>query len=255
MSYFGTTDFWQTVQDGLVGNDKLMTIRGRNPDTDTGTAPEDVWLPGGTYTGQPRITPETVTVTSSSNSDTLLGTGVRTVKITGLKTSTSTEYETEEINTTGMVGAVSSSSWYCIIACEGVAWGSAGINNGTITVKHTVTTANIFIQMAAGYNNSAVFAFTVPFGLKASMKRLRLAIVRSNGSAGSAEVTIRYRLDGQDGYNTLGVFQLSTAAPTEFTQLGGKFYPALTDFKAIIESVSDNNTVTEVAAEFYCTDE
>lgn len=171
---------------------------GRNPDIDSG--PEDVWENGDDYTGQPdSFTPETVDVFSSSADDAAAGTGARTIRIYGLKSSTSTEYETEDITLNGVTAVTSTNTWWRVN------------NAGTITVRSTTTTANVFSVMAAGYNQSQIAAYTVPAGHSILLKRFRIGITRANGSAGSCTATLRARESG-GVYRSVKAFDIQTGA-------------------------------------------
>lgn len=89
------TDFYQEVQEGRRTGYEMTTKTGLNEDV---TGAEDIWHGGGDYTGQPAdFTPETVDIFSASVNDASGGTGARTIRFEGLKTSTSTDYETEEL--------------------------------------------------------------------------------------------------------------------------------------------------------------
>lgn len=126
--------------------------------------------------------------------------------------------------------------------------GSSGGNEGTITANQSVTTANVFFVMPAGFNQTVIAAFTVPAGKVAIIRRLRVSITRSNGSAGSATIDILARPPGEV-FRALRVFEVQNGPGTPVENLGGDILPPGTDVKARVESVSDNNTISEAAFE------
>jgi len=231
-----------------LANHGVSTKFGRNPDTDSG--PEDIWAGGDLYTGQPvSFTPETVTIVSSDVDDTAAGSGARTVVYFGLPSSTSTEYVADTITLNGTTAVTSSGTWWRINRAYVVTAGSTGGNEGTITIASSTTTANVFVVMPTGNNQTLVGAYTVPDSTDILIKRVRTAIVRSTGAAGSATVSLRIREQG-GVYRGIRVFEVQTGSPTGFTAIGGIMLGPGTDIKWTIETVSDANTVCEAAFEY-----
>ncbi len=241
-------DFYLEVSKGNVPDHSIGTKFGRNPDTDTGSTPEDVWGGGGTYTGHPTGSPEIIEVFSANANDTSAGTGARTVRFWGLKTSASTAYETEDIILNGSTGVDSVSTWYRLNRAKVLTAGSGGENAGTITFRHKTTTANVFAQLPAGYNQTLIAAYTVPVGHTTYVKSLRISLSRANGSPGSATVSFRCRPLG-GVFNSGYVFEVTHSAPAFLTFNGSQPLEAGTDVKFTIEDVSDNNTVIEASME------
>ena len=131
--------------------------------------------------------------------------------------------------------------------------GTGGVNAGAITVRQATTTANVFAVMPT-FNQTTIGAFTVPAGKICVMKRIRVAITRANGSAGSATINLNVRRRGEV-FRAARVFEVQTGAPTEFTALGGILAAPGSDIKFTIEDVSDNNTVVDGAIEYLLVDE
>ena len=242
-------DFNTEVALGDVPNYTIDTKFGRNPVINIGT-PEDMWNGGSVYTGHPvSFTPETVDVYSDDAADTSAGTGARTMRIWGLKSNTSEIYETEDIILNGTTAVTSVNTWWRVNKAIILTAGSGEENAGTITVEPTTTSANVFVQMPAGFNATTIGAYTVPYGKKMLIKRIRVALIRSSGSAGSGTITLRARPTG-GVYNARRVFGLQTGAATEFTELGGMVFTAGTDIKYRIDDVSDNATEAEGSFEY-----
>lgn len=130
--------------------------------------------------------------------------------------------------------------------------GTAGQNIGTITLRQDTTTANVFAQVPTT-GQTTIAAFTVPRGKTCLAKRVRAAITRSNGSAGSATIILYCREPG-GAFNGVRVFDLQTGATTEFSSEGAIVFPEGTDVKFQITNVSDSNTRSEAAIEYYLID-
>lgn len=211
---------------------------GRNSDVDSGN--EDVWEGGGTYTGMPTTVGETVEVFSSDANDDDGDTGARTMTIFGLDANWEEQSETLTLN--GTTAVTSTGTYVRVNRAVILTAGSSGSNEGTITCRHTTTTANIFFIMQAGRNQTSVAAFTVPANKTLYISEVLLALTRANGSGGSGNVTLRVRPEG-------GVFlsTLDLNITTAYEQIiRSDFYsfpvPAKADIKWRVDDVSDTNS-------------
>lgn len=245
-----TGDFFSEVALGNIPNYEVGNKFGRNADISIVTTPEDIWANGGEYTGQPiGYTPETLTVFSSSTDDTSLGIGARTIQISGLKTPTSTQYETEDIIMNGTTNVVTTSTWWRVNRVKVLTAGTTGNNVGNITVRATTTVVNIFATMPIGFNQTTIGAYTIPFGKTMIIKRVRTTITRASGAAGSATISLRIRPLG-GVFNSSRIFELQTGATTDFNSFGGIVVEASSDVKFRVDAVSDNATIAEGAFEY-----
>jgi hypothetical protein len=227
-------------------NLKTGTKFGRNPQVDTTSDPEDVWEGGGDYTGHPvGFTPETVDVFSDTGFDNGDAEGAHTVRLSGLTDTGATEYTTEDITLNGVTPVTSVNTWWRINRVLVLTAGANAQNEGTITVRSTTTTANVFASMLPGYNQTLIGAYTVPHKKNLIVKRMRCSMSRANGAAGSATITFRARPPG-GVYNTKRAYEVSTNSAVEgLPEYAGDCYPAGTDLKFRVESVTDNGTFIE----------
>lgn len=159
---------------------------GRNADVDAASAAEDIWDNGGTYTGFPTAAGETVNVLSSSAADAAAGTGLRTLRIVGLDANGVDQAETITMNGTNAVTSVG--VYTRVNLAYGLTGGSGATNAGTITVRHTTTSANVFSVIPVGAGKSQVCAYTVPADKRGLVTRLRAAA--TNNQASAQEVTL-----------------------------------------------------------------
>ena len=243
------TDFFFDVSRGLFDGIASNVKFGFNDDIDT-VAGEDVWNGGGLYTGFPSET-ETIECFSSNTNDTSAGTGARTIRLTGLDSSFADQ--TEDLTLNGTSAVTTSNTWSRMARIQVLTAGSGGENAGTITCRHSSTTANVFAVMPTGNNQTTIAAFTIPTGKTGYIKRVRVSMGRANGSPGSAVLTVREREEN-------GVFRgvrreaLTTAFPVQYEISGSISLPAKTDVKVRIESVSDNNSQIAAAIEYVLID-
>jgi len=229
------------AQGEVVGQTSFFKF-GRNLNIGPTSPAEDVWHGGGLYTGFPLNEVETLEIFSSDAADTAAGTGARTVKITQLQDASGNMMPDVTVTLNGVTPVSLGAQTYrrCTRMVVLTA-GTGGANAGTLTLRHTTTTTNIFAVMPALANQTAICAFSVPLGFTLYVNEVQILLSRASGSAGSANVSLRARPNGE-------VFQ-SKITPTitnssSFTHEGQYFkFEALTDVVVRVDSVSDNITI------------
>lgn len=227
---------------GSVSGTSAITKFGKNTDIDTGSVPKDVWLGGGAYTGFPTGSPETVEIFSDDANDTSAGTGARTVRITGLQTSSSTAYTTEDLTLNGVTGVTSSNSYYRVNRAFILTAGSGGTNAGQLTVRHTSTTANVFSQISAGTGQTQICCWTVPASREFFMTRLLIVGTRDTGGAGTVNLDIQIREFETGAWRNIRDFTFTTGSALDPAFDYPLHIPAQADIRFRVQSVSANNT-------------
>ncbi len=244
-----SVDFKYRVARGEMPGRSIANKYGKNPDIDTGSAPEDIWNGGSVYTGFPTGAAEALEIYSSDAADTSAGTGARTVEIYNLLDSTGaampnktvTLSGTTPVDVDGVVAYYRGGSRMKILTA-----GSGGENAGTLTLRHKTTTANIFAVMPISNNQTAIGAYTVPLGKTLYIDSVNARIGRASGAAGSAVMRLLARPHG-GVFNTVINPEVTTEGP--YTNDGTWYvFTERTDIKWNCFSVSDNNTI--VTAEF-----
>lgn len=235
--------FLTEIAQGKVGGHDFVAKFGRNSEINIASTPEDVWEGGGTYTGQPTGSPETVEVFSSDAADDSAGTGMRTLRIFGLLTSDATEETSEDVVLDGVTPVNTVNTWYRIYRALGLTYGSGGTNAGIITIRHNVTTANVFASIPAGRGQTAIAAWTCPAGKTAYLVGFYVSMARGSGAAGSAEISFRVREFGSGGYNAKKVYETTNSTPANPPLTFPEQIPAQADVKITVDSVSDNSTI------------
>jgi hypothetical protein len=238
----------QLVAEGLIAGRFITNKFGSNPDVSTGTAPEDVWSGGGLYTGFPTGSPETFEILSSDPNDTILGSGARTVRLFYLDdnydgfNSADTEKLSVDLEMNGVTPVVTTG--ITGMRCNTVrvlTAGVSGTNEGILTVRHSITTANIFAVITAGDATTNQVVYTIPAGYTGYIMSYSAYIL---GVAGpSAELSLAIR--GLDGPTVkFNVFTVDAASSVVgFTPYGGVRVVEKSDIALRIDAVSNNNVL------------
>lgn len=159
----GDTFSWSiNISAGNVDGVSYIEKFGMNTDVDANK--ETIWDGGDIYTYI--ATAETVTVTSSSGSDSAAGTGARTVEVQGLNSSY--EVVTETLTVGGAGGTV---EFLRVFRAVVITAGSDGVNAGTISVTSD-STSTVLAQIgvdgtgsnAAGRGQTFMALYTIPAG-------------------------------------------------------------------------------------------
>src|SRR5574343_828856 len=182
MSYYENYDSGLDIVSGKVTGKKVISIYGRNPDIDIADGFETVWNGGGIYTGTNATAAEKVEIFSSSAEDgagTL--TGALTIKVSGLDENWDEQEETVTLNGTGVVETVG--TYIRMSYAETLTAGSTGSNVGTITARQTTTTSNVFFNMPATYNHTAVGSYSIPAGYTGYLRHWHASIISKASSA------------------------------------------------------------------------
>jgi len=234
-------DFLNEVAVGNVSGYSIVEKFGRNGDIDIGTAPEDVWLGGGTYTGQPTSgSAETIEVFSSDAADTSAGTGARTVRLFGLDDSY--DEQTVDVTLSGVTPVATTETWRRMFRMSVLTAGSGGQNAGTITARHTTTTANVFATISPGFNHTQIAVYTIPNNKTGYLRGLYISNALASGGNGSAQVSFRVREPG-GVFQARRSFEITQASQVNLDLTGDLSLPEQTDIKWRVDSVSDNNTI------------
>lgn len=249
ITQFQNRNYNNDVLLGNVPNTVADILFGINKDIDTGSAPEDVWSLGGTYTGQPVNDIERIRITSTSAQDAPGGTGAEGYILFGLKSPSSQFYETEFIPANGLSPAVSQNEWWRINRVLVTTAGSNGGIVGTATIQHDVTIANIFGIIEPGVNRTQAAVYTVPAGFQMGVNKGIISIGRVNGSPGHATVCGVVRAPGSI-YECVFTYSITDGGPIpfQFDYLG--FVPEGSDIKFTVLDVSDNNTIVSCSMNF-----
>lgn len=237
----------QNYDPNLVGDDWLLNVNtgnvtnvstaykfGRNETINTGSVPEDIWEGGGLYTGFPVSDVETIEVFSSNSNDNAIGTGAMAIAVFGLDANWEMQSDTIVLN--GTTSVFTTNTYRRVNRVKVLTAGSSGHNEGSITVRHSTTTSNMFAVVPATYNQTTIAAYTIPSGYTGYIKHINCQLQR--GSTGSATVHFVTRPQG-------GVFNVRK----EFTvSVNSDLDTDLTAFIKVYEKTDIKMKVVEVAS-------
>lgn len=232
------------VAHGILDGFAIVNKYGVDRDIDTSTTPEDVWGGSGIYTGFPDQV-ETIQAFSTSADDNFTGTGARILRLIGLDTNWNPA--SVDINLNGTAPVNSATQFRRVHTGFIIAAGSGGVNAGEITVRHTTTTANVFLVMVIGRNQTNNAGYTIPAGFTGYMRRLMIEPrISTSSGTGSIEGAIWTRTFGQV-FRARRPFFLSSNTEYADAIYGGLVFTEKTDLTIRIFSVSDNNSIVSAA--------
>lgn len=248
-------DFSTEVSLGNVTNQLSVVKFGRVSNLSAASS-SDVWSSGGTYTGQPvQFTPETVQVISADANDTNGGSGAWKIYFEGLKTSTSREYEGEEITLNGGTVTTTSTWWrinraYVLEAAEPTAT-TSGTNAGIITIRASSTTSVVFATIPAGFGQTQIAAYTIPYECTGVVKRVYLSCTRDSTQATSITASFRVRSpERYSVYRALAIYDLSSNFDVDDVKFGGLKIAGGSDIKIRADNVEQAGTKVNGELEF-----
>jgi hypothetical protein len=177
------------VEEGKVAGYQQRHRIGENLDVDATTVPEDIWPSGGLYTGFPTTDGEQLQITSSDAADSAAGTGIRTIEIEGLDVNWRQVRETVILD--GVSPSLTVEKFVRVNSVTGITCGSAEGAVGIITVRHNVTTANVFATIAIGDGGERNATFSVPLEKKGFIRRIKLEVAGVPGVTGTVDLLSR----------------------------------------------------------------
>lgn len=192
-------DFNLMTAEGLYQNRSVTIKDGFNDDIDTASAPEDITNEGGLYAGFPTGAPQAGELVVS-------GADTGTVYYFYLASSTDTDYSFGSKAITGAgTYALGHNVWRCNFMYF-IASSATATNVGTITMRNTVTTTNVFVVIPIGYGQSYCTAYTVPAGSSVYIDRVTGSLRGS--TSGSLDGAFYYRDSTSGGYRLRFPFEL-----------------------------------------------
>jgi len=226
-------------EEGLIGQGMIngfikFNKFGHNTDVD---GAEDIWDGGGTYTGFPLSTLETLEALSSSASDASAGVGARKVIVYGLDSLWAFIQDTITLN--GVTPVASTLKFRRVYRAKVYTAGTSENNVGTITIRHSTTEANVFAVMTATTGQTNISNFTIPAGYKGYIIKYKSAIL--DNTSNSANIVIWTREFGE-AVRLLNPFHVSTSSNVgQIEVYGGIPLTEKTDVKFRVTSVQNAN--------------
>lgn len=160
MTFLTNSDFLVEAAKGSFGDIDIIHKFGRNPDVDSGTTPEDIWVTGGLMTWETVANTISIVSTSVNDDGSPSGTGANTITILGCDSSFALIEETVTLN--GTTPVVTTNSFIRVdrafIASTGTYHGS---NEGIITAT---INGNTTFTMEVDTGQTELGRFTVPVG-------------------------------------------------------------------------------------------
>jgi len=239
-----------TIAQGLFTGYTVVNKFGQNPDIDSATVPEDVWIGGGVYTGFPTGAAEIVTVTSSSGSDALGGVGAEKVTIYGLDANYLLQNETISLNGTGLVDSVGTyTRVFRAVVTQSANGANTAFNVGAIRVAHKTTTANVFIAMSALTNQSQVACYTIPADCTGYLTKYSFSATKANAATLTGAMWVR---EFGEAPKLITIAAFANTYLTIDEPFGGIVLPAKTDIASRITFTSANSVGVTAKFDLIC---
>ena len=236
-------------------NVEYIRVQGVNPDVDAAGTDEDIWNGGGLYTGFPTGAAETLTIVSDSAADDLGSTGAEVIRLYGV-TASGIRF-TEDKTLDGLTPVVTTNTFYRLLLTRVIQSGTAKENIGSITIRHTTTTANVFAVMPPGQGRSKVCAYTIPAGKQGVVVAFRSSMKNNAGAGTGAAIraSLYSRLNDTDTFEDLGTTWVQSNSGVSEVRLDGGIalpedvpLPALTDLVMRAESGASADNLHVVAS-------
>lgn len=193
------------------------------------------------YAGFPTGNAETLTIVSDSSNDTSGGSGAETVTVFGLDENWLVQSET--ITLAGLAGGTGSLLWRRVHSAY-VRNSNNGANNGgnagNLTIRHTTTTANVFLKMTPNQNQTYFSVFTVPSGKRGIITRTEVEVARNNSASLQGYYYVK-----ESGLSARlrRPFSASNSSIHQEQPYAGNIYPAQTDIALVVTSCTAAATV------------
>ena len=193
--------FHLQVARGQITFHESFQIFGYNPDVDQ--TEESVWANGGTVPHPTVASVLKISSTSNNDDGNPVGTGARTVLITGLDGDYNVVSDTVTLN--GQTEVNTTNSYLYVNGFTVLTVGSGEANAGTIYAGTGTVTAGVpavvYDAIAAGYNNRTTAHYCVPSGYTAFITE---GIFTAGQESGSTGITGFLKQHGPDGILRVG---------------------------------------------------
>lgn len=218
--------------------------------------PLDVWDGKNVYTGFPTGAAETLEILSDNIADTNGGTGAWNVTILGLLDGDGNAMPPVTVDLDGETEVSLGVQMYYraskIIVNKA---GSTGSNVGTLTLRHTVTIANVFGIILPTNNTTNAMVGTVPAGKRLYVYRGAVNLSLANGQpAGGNIQTVRRLYGANNTFVPVRNVEITTSGPYLIQNFGYFVFEPRTDLKTSILAVSSNGSTISAENSAYLMD-
>jgi len=242
---FATTDFLIEVAKGTVIGHSLVFKYGRNGEIDTGTAPEDVWTYGGTYTYN--NTPSIQYISS----DNALDNGME-ITVEGLDENYEHQSVTVILNGQNQTQIGTGETFVRVFRCYNSGpiefAGNLLIYDDTVssvTLGVPSPTTSIKAEVKAIDQQTYMAIYTIPADKTGYLLGGAVSLTTGNSASKSALLDLRTKQFG-GVFRSQELIEITSTGTSNFSQdlhaLGPLKIPEKTDVKATVRSVEANDT-------------
>lgn len=230
-------DFHMLASMGYIPGITPFFKFGENKDIDTATDPEDVITGGGS-----KLFPtaaSTISIVSTSASDTDGGTGINKLIISGLDSNW--DILTEEVTLAGLTPVVSTNSFLRVDRMYATLSGSAQESVGEIIATHS---EGDIADIKAGEAQSLIAAYPVPRDYTLLLTSFKAALTRKS-SAAIADVHFEINTFGSNSWRVQQVIGLNNTGTSSIQRTAEEIWfnvPEKTDVRLRVHDVTANDT-------------
>lgn len=209
MALLQERNFGLDTSAGLVTGHRAVLMEGMAEDADAGEK-TDVWVGADLAGTGPKIWLPTqqarsYSIVSDSALDTLLGAGMRTVRVEGIPNDWDSDEITEVVEMNGTTPAITANSYVIVNRLNGMTFGEAGSNFGIIT--GTATTEDLVLAVIQpGDGNSLQAILGIPSTQEYHVVLAHAGITGVGAQVGAdARLAIKVRADQTDAAFSAGI--------------------------------------------------
>jgi hypothetical protein len=238
----GTYEPWELqVSRGQIPYHRSFQIFGYNPDVDQ--TEETVWAIGGIIPHPTVASVLKISSTDANDDGSPVGTGARTVLITGVDGNYNEVSDTVTLN--GQTEVNTTNSYLYVNGFSALTVGSGGENAGTIYAGTGTVTAGVpavpYDAIAPGYNTRTTAHYCVPAGYTAYISE---GIFTAGQPSGSTSVTGYLKQHGPDGILRIGAVTALNNGSVTYDFVYPLRVPEKNCFGASAIAAANNNLVS-----------
>jgi len=235
-----TLDYNTECSFGVIENVACTILSIHNPDVDNSGSKEDIWEVGGLMTYL--TVAEKYNISSTDPDDTLLGSGARTLLISGLNSSYDRVAETINLDGTNTVQSIIEYIRPTVIVVNSA--GTSQNNEGVISAM-SANSGHAQLQIDSEESLSKSSHFTVPRGETMILKNLIFGATKGGGQNPIVEFRGKRMIFGSNVWTETFDFKLDTSVENylHIPQSISNEFPEKSDFRVEAQTSIDNTDV------------
>lgn len=151
----------------------------------------------------------------------------------------------EDLTLNGTSGVTSVNTYRRVYRAFILTAGSGNTNVGTLTIRHTTTTGNVFSVIPIGYGQALLTAYTIPAGYTGYMRRYIISMLDTTSNQAAIAI---WRRDNGGAVRLTRPLLVNTSSPTVIDVYGGVRFSEKCDL--IFRALSVLNTNADISVQY-----